>query len=410
MMRVSKSNLSSDEKTEITITRLLYLLLFIGGVLVIAKNTENRWLLFFLTGLLIISITVRRAIIYESADYLYLGKFNFLLDLALVFAINHLGRSFVAYLFYPILIIDASLTYSTGFTGIITLAGFILQEAERYPYLKQSGFSSFLSRFLIDVLIFVGIYLWMTFIRYQIQQKEQLRQVMYQLKIKTKELENTNQKLKETTMELEDITVLRERNRIAREIHDTVGHTLTTVLLELEAGERLIPLEPAVAVTKIKLAKTQVRKGLNDIRASVETLKSGNEMLDFMAAVKLLIHETMLHGEVHIKYSISELPPLTVQQEKTLFRALQEGLTNGIRHGKSTAFVFNLRRNGGLIEFFLQDNGTGAAQIVPGFGLTAMNERVKELGGIFSIHSKPGEGCLIRVSLPIQEDYKNHVD
>jgi signal transduction histidine kinase len=404
MMRFPEKNFSADEKIEITITRILFLILFIGGIFVIAKNAGDRWLLAFLTGLLITSITVRRAIIYESADYLYLGKFNFLFDLALIFAINHFDRSFWSYIYYPVLIIDASLTYSAAFTGIVTLAGFILQGVERYPLLKQTNFSSFLARLLLDVLIFTGIYLWMTFIRYQLQQQVQLREVMYQLKIKTKELENTNQKLKETTMELEDITVLRERNRIAREIHDTVGHTLTTVLLELEAGERLIPLEPAVAATKIKLAKTQVRKGLNNIRASVETLKSGDEMLDFIPAVKLLIHETMLHGDIHIKYTISELPPLTPMQEKTLFRALQEGLTNGIRHGKSTAFVFNLKRNGGMIEFFLQDNGAGTEKLVPGFGLTAMNERVKELGGIFCIHSEPGEGCLIRVSLPLQED------
>jgi signal transduction histidine kinase len=142
----------------------------------------------------------------------------------------------------------------------------------------------------------------MVFIRYQIQQKEYLRQVMIELKIKTKELEKTYQKLKETSMELEDITVLRERNRIAREIHDTVGHTLTTVLLELEAGERLIPIDIAMAIAKMKLAKSQIRKGLNDIRASVKTLNSGNEMLDFIFSIKSLIHETMLHGDIYIRY------------------------------------------------------------------------------------------------------------
>jgi signal transduction histidine kinase len=230
-----------------------------------------------------------------------------------------------------------------------------------------------------------------------------LRQVMIQLKIKTKELEKTYQKLKEASMELEDITVLRERNRIAREIHDTVGHTLTTVLLELEVGERLIQFEPAGAVTKIKLAKSKIRKGLNDIRASVETLNSGEDMLDFIASMKLLVHETTLHGDIHIRYQIDELPHLPPEQGKTLYRALQEGITNGIRHGKSTAFVFSLKRTKKRIEFLLQDNGVGAEQIVPGFGLSTMEERIKELGGIFSVCSKPGEGCMIQISLPLQE-------
>jgi signal transduction histidine kinase len=403
MMNFPETNLTTDERTETTITRLLYLIFVVGIILVIAKNPEKCWLLFFVASLLVTSVTVRRAIIYDSSRYLYLGKFNFILDLILIFALEYNDKSFFAYLFYLVLIIDASLTYSTVFTGGITLAGFILHGLVRYIHFQQLNFSSFVSGLLIDLLIFLGIYILMIFIRYQIQQKEHLRQVMIELKIKTKELEKTYQKLKETSMELEDITVLRERNRIAREIHDTVGHTLTTVLLELEAGERLIPIDPAMATAKMKLAKSQIRKGLNDIRTSVETLNSGNEMLDFTASMKLLIHETMLHGDIYIRYQIDELPRLAPKQEKALYHALQEGITNGIRHGKSTAFVFNLKRTEKWIEFLLQDNGAGVEQLTPGFGLTTMEERINELGGIFSIDSKPGEGCMIHISLPLQE-------
>ncbi|HBF39988.1 MAG TPA: hypothetical protein DDW50_22115 [Firmicutes bacterium] len=402
-MNLSQANLTTDEKTETTITRLLYLIVLIGIVLVIAKNPEKCWLFLFLVGLLVISVTVRRAIIYDSTRYLYLGKFDFILDLLLIFALEYNDRSFFAYLFYLVLIIDAALTYSTVFTGVITLAGFVLHGFERYTLFQQANFNSFISHLLMDFLIFLGAYILMIFIRYQIQQKEHLRQVMIELKIKSKELEKTYQKLKETSMELEDITVLRERNRIAREIHDTVGHTLTTVLLELEAGGRLVSVDPTIAADKMKLAKNQIRKGLNDIRSSVETLNSGNEMLDFISSMKSLIHETMFHGNIHFRYQIDELPQLAPKQEKALYHALQEGITNGIRHGKSTAFVFNLKRTEKWIEFFLQDNGSGTEKLVPGFGLTTMEERIKELGGIFSIDSKPGEGCLIRISLPLQE-------
>ncbi|HYH05046.1 MAG TPA: hypothetical protein VEC37_18290, partial [Bacillota bacterium] len=72
-MGFPERNFNTDEKTELTITRLLYLILFSGIVLVVAQNPDQRWLLFFLTGLLVISITIRRAIIYESSRYLRLG-------------------------------------------------------------------------------------------------------------------------------------------------------------------------------------------------------------------------------------------------------------------------------------------------------------------------------------------------
>lgn len=399
-MSFSDSNLTTDEKTETTITRLIYLILLIGMVLIVIKNSEKCWLLFFISSLLVTSVTIRRAIIYDSTQYLFLGKINIILDLIMVFTINYFDQSFFSYIFYLVLIIDASLSYSTVFTGAVTLIGYIIHG---YLYFQQPDFSFLVSQLLVDFVIFLGSFIMMTFIRYQIQQKEHLRQVTIQLGIKTKELEKTYQKLKETSMELEDVTVLRERNRIAREIHDTVGHTLTTVLLGLEAGERLIAIDPGLAVSKVKLAKSQIRKGLNDIRTSVETLNSGNDMLDFMSTVKLLILETMLHSGVHIRYQIDELPKLTAEEEKALYRALQEGITNGIRHGKSTAFVFNLKCTKKWIEFLLQDNGVGTKKLIPGFGLTTMEERIKGLGGIFSIYSKPGEGCLIRISIPLQE-------
>ena len=77
---------------------------------------------------------------------------------------------------------------------------------------------------------------------------------MYQLKIKTKQLESMYEKLKDASAQLEDVTALRERNRIAREIHDTVGHTLTTVLMEMEAGERLLKTDQELALEKLRLA------------------------------------------------------------------------------------------------------------------------------------------------------------
>lgn len=402
-MSFSDSNLTTDEKTETTITLLIYLILLIGIVLIVIKNSEKCWLLFFISSLLVTSVTIRRAILYDSTRYLYLGKINIILDLIMVFTINYFDQSSFSYIFYLVLIIDASLTYSTIFTGGVMLIGYIIHGFERYLYFQQPDFSFLVSQLLVDFMIFLGSFIIMTFIRYQIQQKEHLRQVTIQLGIKTKELEKTYQKLKETSMELEDITVLRERNRIAREIHDTVGHTLTTVLVGLEAGERLIAIDPGLAASKVKLAKNQIRKGLKDIRTSVETLNSGNDMLDFISTIKSLILETMLHSDVHIRYQIGELPKLTSEEEKALYRALQEGITNGIRHGKSTAFVFNLTRTKNWIEFLLQDNGVGTKKLIPGFGLTTMEERIKGLGGIFSIYSKPGEGCLIRISIPLRE-------
>jgi signal transduction histidine kinase len=224
---------------------------------------------------------------------------------------------------------------------------------------------------------------------------------MYELKKKTKQLEDSYIKLRDNTRDIEEITILKERNKIAREIHDTMGHTLTSVLIELEAGERLLPNDQDLAVQKINLAKEQVRKGLSNIRESVGVLNKGKEILGFVPSLKLLLEETALHGDIYVKYEIEELPQLSEIQEKALYRALQEGLTNGIKHGKSTAFIFILKCEDKHISFQLQDNGTGGGKIVFGYGLSAMEQRIREVGGTLNIASFFGEGCTINISIPL---------
>lgn len=390
-----------DGKTENTLTIILYALLAAALVFVVLQNFTNPWSIIFLSGMLVASITVRNAVIYTSVKYRNLGKLTLLTDIIIVFLISWFDRGGSSQIYYLVLIGDASIAYSYFFGGNITALSYLAFAFERYIRQAYPPILGFISGITVHSLAFIATYAIMYIVQYEIRQREKLSTVMYEMKVKTKLLENTYMKLQETLEELEEMTILKERNKIAREIHDTVGHTLTTVLLEMEAGERLMKVDPDLAAEKIRLAKGQVRKGLADIRGSVRTLQAGREILDFIPSIKLLIDETTRHGGIFIKHEISNFSQLTTQQEKAIYRALQEGLTNGIKHGKSTAFVFKLKCESGCIKLFLQDNGEGTDKIVQGFGLTAMEQRVKEVGGIMGISSKYGEGCCINISIPI---------
>lgn len=389
-----------DSRTENRTIIILYALLAATLVFVVLQNFEDPWAIILLSGILIVSITVRNAIIYSSPKYRRLGRLNFIFDIIIIFIISRLDKGGSSQIYYLVLIGDASIAYSYTFGAGITFLSFLAFSLERYISREYLTISDFASGMIFSSLAFIVTYAVMYIAKFEIRQREKLSQTMYELKVKTKLLENAYVKLKDTSKELEEMTILKERNTIAREIHDTVGHTLTTVLLEMEAGERLIKIDPDLAANKIRLAKGQVRKGLSDIRESVRTLKEGREIIEFVPSIHLLIDEITKHGDIFIKYEISELPRLTVQQEKALYRALQEGLTNGIKHGKSTAFVFKLKYENGQVEFFLQDNGEGTDKIVHGFGLTSMEQRVREAGGVLDIHSCPGEGCSINISIP----------
>ncbi|MCX7923775.1 MAG: sensor histidine kinase [Clostridia bacterium] len=241
-------------------------------------------------------------------------------------------------------------------------------------------------------------------LKHQINQKRVLDSTMDELRIRKLNLETTNRKLHETMEALEEMTVLKERNRIAREIHDTVGHTLTTVLIEIEAGKRLMQKKPDLAEEKLELAQEQVRKGLNDIRKSVRMLKEGSDLMTFIPSIHSLIEETEKHTGVSVKCIFADLPKMSAEQEKLLYRALQEGLTNGIRHGHGTEFEFTLEICDGRLYFILKDNGDGFDHITLGFGLTVMKERVKELDGNFDIFSQKGQGCCLRIDIPVKKE------
>jgi len=392
-----------DQKSDSILTYILYFSLAVAFLFLLIQNISDPWVIIVLLGLVVGSITIRNAVIYPSAKYSYLGKFAILVDIMLVFVICVIDKGSSSGIIIYILIADCALAYSPIFTGLITLLGFLAFHASAYINSGKSFTLRDLPGIGLTSLSFLGVYTIMYLVKYEIRQRKELSETMYELKIKSKELENTYLKLKETSQELEEFTIMAERNRIAREIHDTVGHTLTTVLMELEAGERLTEVDIPLSKEKIGLAKEQVRRGLQDIRESVRTLQAGRELMGFVPSLKLLIEETTKHGSVYFNYDIKEIPKLSSSQEKAIYRALQEGITNGIRHGKSTAFVFILEYVNGNVHFMLQDNGKGSDTIIKGFGLTAMEARVKESGGIFMVHSEPGEGFQINITLPVEE-------
>ncbi|UVI30663.1 AAA family ATPase [Paenibacillus spongiae] len=217
-----------------------------------------------------------------------------------------------------------------------------------------------------------------------------------QVKERTRSLE---QSMRETSAALAEVSIYEERNRIAQEIHDIVGHTLTSTVVQIEAGRRLIHKNAEGASARLKEAQDLVRHSLNEIRGSVHMLKE-DRFADLPQMLNQLIQDAQRNTGVVIHAAMEDLPELTTAHKKAIYHALQEGLTNGIRHGGSTEFRFSLGSDGSHVQFRLEDRGMGASSITMGFGLKAMKERAELLGGSLSIDSRPHQGCLLRIDLP----------
>lgn len=233
---------------------------------------------------------------------------------------------------------------------------------------------------------------------------KKMQELNDQLEEKVKErTEYLEQSQKEKAAALLEKSILEERNRIAREIHDVVGHTLTSSLVQIEASKRLFQRDAKLALEKIDVVQQLIRKGLDDIRRSVRMLKS-EDTFYFIEEVEQLIEDTMSFANVNIEaYIDPNLPNLPFSIEKVLYHALQEGLTNGIKHGKSQSFLFSIRHEKDHILFALKDDGTGCDSLKFGFGLNSMKERVEEINGQLTVDSSVGQGTLITIHIPLVE-------
>ncbi len=389
------------DKIKDKIIFIQYLALAITLAVMIVRNIERSrfWLMILLTAFFLFSFSIRNLFLYSFDKYGKLCRLMVLADIVTIFVITCLDAGGSSIVLYYVLISDASISFSAAagfFTAILAYFGYLINVMTN----NKSGTAlEFTTAMLKGLVPFMAIYAFLYVVKYIMKQNETIDAMLKKLTEKTLEQDLTLQELREAYEKQEDITILKERNKIAREIHDTLGHTLTTVLVETEAGKILVGRDKSKAMEKFELAQEQLRKGLDDLRLSVRILDKGDELVDFKTSLETLIKDTEKHTGVIIKHEISLAKELDKALKKALYRALQEGITNGIKHGGSTAFVFKLHEAENGIEFLLQDNGKGCSAVIPGFGLRAMQERLKELGGSVDFESEPDEGFTLKIDI-----------
>jgi signal transduction histidine kinase len=200
-------------------------------------------------------------------------------------------------------------------------------------------------------------------------------------------------------MQLEQLGAVAERNRIAGEIHDTVGHRLTSAVIAIEAGEKLIDQDRPAALDKLSLAKDQVRRGLGDIRSSVRAIRSGADQ-PFAPALDALVAEIRSNTDLVVQAIVAVQTELLPIQQHVLLNAIKECATNSLKHGASTQADLLIQEFRGNIQLTWRDNGRGTDRIVYGFGLQNMSERVQSLGGTLAVSSSLSEGFVVNISIP----------
>ncbi len=205
----------------------------------------------------------------------------------------------------------------------------------------------------------------------------------------------------DSTYIAEDLAVTKERNRMAREIHDGLGHYLTVVNVQLEAARALVHSDPARAEAALGKAQKMAQEGLADVRRSVTALRESpvaeRSVTDALAELVAASNAAGVATTLHVVHEPRPVPP---KAALTLYRASQEALTNIRKHAAATEATMTLAFEPDRVDLTVADNGAGSDRPGAGFGLLGIRERVQLLNGTFDVRTAVGQGFVLALSVP----------
>jgi signal transduction histidine kinase len=212
--------------------------------------------------------------------------------------------------------------------------------------------------------------------------------------------QKSRQKAEALTQQVETLAANLERSRIAREIHDSLGHSLTTLDIQLELAQRLYDKDPKKAVNSLNIAKDLSSECLTKVRNSVQSIRQIN--FNINQALATLVEQVGRNQSFRI-YLDSQLPQLPSQTSHQLYCIVQEAVTNIQKHACAKIVKIKAYQDTQEIILEITDDGKGFEVNAhhTGFGLRGMRERVQILGGELQIKSTLGKGTQIRVWIPM---------
>ena len=362
-----------------------YSIIFFVGIIFISTykmySTEKKWPIFSKWNLfeivLMIGVIWSQNLSYNGiillvfADIFYSSR---------EFQDSDSKRSWIIFIFLSFLILLLTdYEILSLFIKVPSLATYI----QFYPS-SIRGVVLFLENALTSLNVIIFIISLLSYILYVIKEHHNIEEEL-------KMLSRVNTELNHYISLSEKIAEDRERKRIAREIHDTLGHALTGISAGIDAVSVLIDVHPIRAKEQLKNVSNAVREGIKDVRGSLHRLRPGalqNNGLKDALILMISEYESLSKLSVDLKYEWGNID-LDVMQEDTIFRIIQESMTNSVRHGHASKMSIHFMSEDNNI-IVLHDNGIGFDDLQIGYGLKQMRERVSILGGSIYFENRIG--------------------
>ena len=302
-----------------------------------------------------------------------------------------------------------------AFIGLLILLYIVCEYELLSQYFKIVSFDTYVSYLAVGVrsniytiksiltsvnilAFFVYMYFW---VQAKISENLKINHLYEQQYHMNEELKLANIQMKHYIEKSEVAALTQERNRLAREIHDILGHSLTAITLGLEASAKSID-DTELLKNQIKILSEISSQALVEVRRSVKKLRVDSiEKLSFYPAVlKLCANITSLTNTI-VNFEFPDYTEFSPTLEDILYRIIQESITNSVRHGKATHIDIFLGNNDGNVLLTIKDNGLSCDNIIFGSGLSGISERVKSMGGQLSFDLS--NGFTVTLSIPLEE-------
>jgi signal transduction histidine kinase len=217
-----------------------------------------------------------------------------------------------------------------------------------------------------------------------------------------KELEHANQSLRAYAAQIEELAITQERNRLAREIHDGLGHYLTTIYMQIQAARAVMKSDSSKAMEALGRAQNQAQEALVDVRRSVAALRDlPSDSYSLQEEIEKMLKSCEGAG-VSAELKVHGAPrSLTPQAVLAVYRAAQEGINNTVKHAGARRISVSIDYSqSDQVRMVVQDDGHGAERPSGGFGLMGIRERVQMLNGQVNVTTAPGDGFRLEVCIP----------
>lgn len=242
-----------------------------------------------------------------------------------------------------------------------------------------------------------------TYLKYQEVNQVSSDELNRRLNEATLKLAEANIQLQSYAALIEKEATLNERKRVAREMHDTVAYTLTNLVMMSDAAIGLAVTESNSLLDHLSRVRNKAQEGLADVRRTLQALRPVQLVeVHGLPAIKQLVSAFANATKIEVILNLGSAPLFFAEEiELVVYRLVQEGMTNALRHGKASQIFISLNLVDDNLIIQIKDNGVGSSGIKEGFGVTGMRERIQQLGGKLDVFTKPGEGFTLNAIIPL---------